>query len=332
VIKTEITMGDHRIPVFAVNTLVVGCGAAGTSCALHVHDFFSQMGVEDAERRIVVVTHAKGGGASRLSGSDKQTYYKMGTSPRVPDTALDFAKTLTAFGCMHGDIALAEGCGSLRQFYRLVDAGVPFPHDAEGAFLGYKTDHDPYERATSAGPKTSRFMSQCLEARLTRAGVPIHNHLEVVGLLRGEAESGDRIVGVLAMNILEESGPGPGLHLYLANNLVLAAGGPGDIYRTTVYPRRQTGIHGIAFRAGLAAHNMTESQYGLASIKFRWNVSGTYMQVVPRIFSTAADGQSDPREFLTQYFPTMESMATNIFLKGYQWPFDAQRIADPRTT
>ena len=27
--------------------------------------------------------------------------------------------------------------------------------------------------------------------------------------------------------------------------------------------------------AGLEACNLTESQYGLASVKFRWNVSGT---------------------------------------------------------
>ncbi len=44
-----------------------------------------------------------------MSGSDKQTYYKMGTSPRVPDTAEDFARTLTAFGACHGDTARGDG-------------------------------------------------------------------------------------------------------------------------------------------------------------------------------------------------------------------------------
>jgi succinate dehydrogenase/fumarate reductase flavoprotein subunit len=73
------------------------------------------------------------------------------------------------------------------------------------------------------------------------------------------------------------------------------------------------------------AENLTESQFGLASVKFRWNVSGTYMQAIPRIVSTDADGK-DEHEFLADLFPTMTSMATNIFLKGYQWPFDPQRI------
>jgi len=51
------------------------------------------------------------------------------------------------------------------------------------------------------------------------------------------------------------------------------------------------------------------------------------MQAIPRIFSTDADGNGQ-REFLTDLFPSMSKMATNIFLKGYQWPFDPQRIAD----
>ena len=55
------------------------------------------------------------------------------------------------------------------------------------------------------------------------------------------------------------------------------------------------------------------------------------MQVVPRIFCTDADG-GDEREFLTEYFDDMPSMATNIFLKGYQWPFDAQRITDHQSS
>ncbi|MBA7665922.1 hypothetical protein ES703_73997 [subsurface metagenome] len=49
------------------------------------------------------------------------------------------------------------------------------------------------------------------------------------------------------------------------------------------------------------------------------------MQVIPRIFSTDAAGK-DEREFLTDFFPSMSKMATDIFLKGYQWPFDPQRI------
>jgi len=322
-LETVMKVNDRDIPVTAANTIIVGAGAAGMNCAVQLVRFWRARGVKDPHAKLLVVTGGLALGASRMSGSDKQTYYKMGTSPTVPDTAEDFARTLTAFGCCHGDTALAEGIGSLRGFYHLTEVGVPFPHDASGAFIGYKTDHDPYERATSAGPKTSKFMSECLQAEAQRMGVRIIDRRPVVKLLT-EGGAARRIVGLLCLDGDEPCA-------FAAHNWVLAAGGPGEIYQTTVYPRGQVGIHGPAFKAGLAACNLTESQYGLASIKFRWNVSGTYMQVVPRIYSTAADG-TDEREFLTEYFDDMPTMATNIFLKGYQWPFDAQRITDHQSS
>ena len=55
------------------------------------------------------------------------------------------------------------------------------------------------------------------------------------------------------------------------------------------------------------------------------------MQVIPRIYSTDASG-GDEREFLADFFDSMRSMATNIFLKGYQWPFDPQRIEGQKSS
>jgi len=320
-----LTIDGFSIPVTRVNTVIVGAGAAGMNCAVQLVGFWRARGVSDPAGRVMVVTGGVTLGASRMSGSDKQTYYKMGTSPRVADTAAEFAEALTSFGCCNGDNALIEGICSLRGFYNLVDAGVPFPHDATGAFIGYKTDHDPYERATSAGPKTSRFMSECLQARTQRDGVRIADKHPVLKFITAGEGSQRRIVAMLCADQARATDDEPGLALFVAENWVLAAGGPGEIYQTTVYPRGQYGLHGAALAAGLEACNLTESQFGLASISFRWNVSGTYMQVVPRIYSTDADGD-DEREFLTEYFNDMPTMATNIFLKGYQWPFDAQRI------
>jgi succinate dehydrogenase/fumarate reductase flavoprotein subunit len=122
-------------------------------------------------------------------------------------------------------------------------------------------------------------------------------------------------------------GRGCGLVLFNAVNVVLGTGGPAGIYKASVYPPSQIGSHGLAFAAGAVAQNLTESQYGLASLKFRWNLSGTYQQVIPRYFSTDARGQ-DEREFLNDYFPEMGRLASAIFLKGYQWPFDPTKIKD----
>jgi succinate dehydrogenase/fumarate reductase flavoprotein subunit len=317
----SVKIGKQKITIHRFNTIIVGAGAAGMNAAVHLYEFFSKKGVADAKYRIAVVTAGIPLGASRMSGSDKQTYYKMGTSPDVPDSAMEFAKTLTAAGCCHGDLALAEAIGSLREFYHLVQAGVPFPHDSIGSFLGYKTDHDPYERATSAGPLTSKMMSECLQRQVVNYGIKIYDQQEVAHLIKKE----NLIIGIVTIDKKKMSAKNFGINIFLCENLILAAGGPGELYKTSVYPKGQTGIHGLAFKAGLAAENLTESQFGLASTKFRWNVSGSYMQVIPRIFSTDCNGD-DEKEFLTDFFPSMSKMATNIFLKGYQWPFDPQRI------
>jgi len=109
------------------------------------------------------------------------------------------------------------------------------------------------------------------------------------------------------------------------------------LYQTSVYPAVHNGAIGLALREGAAAANLPESQFGLASIKHRWNVSGTYMQVIPRVVSTDADGQSNPREFLFDAFTNhttnpdaakIGKLYSLLFLKGYQWPFDSRKLQD----
>jgi succinate dehydrogenase/fumarate reductase flavoprotein subunit len=67
---------------------------------------------------------------------------------------------------------------------------------------------------------------------------------------------------------------------------------------------------------------MEEWQYGIASISFRWNLSGTYQQVLPRYISVDSNGTE--REFL--YDALNEASLGKIFLKGYQWPFDTRKL------
>jgi succinate dehydrogenase/fumarate reductase flavoprotein subunit len=320
-------IANQTVTFHRYNTIIVGSGAAGLNCAIHLYEFMSQKGIKNPQEKIAILTAGLTLGASRMSGSDKQTYYKIGTSPDVPDSAEAYAKTLTAGGCCHGDLALAEAIGSLREFYHLVYASVPFPTDSMGTFIGYKTDNDPSERATSAGPKTSKFMAECLQKQLERYGIKMYDNQEVGLLLTVGSGQSKRMAGVVTIDKKAINESNYAINVFLGENIVLAAGGPGELYKTSVYPKGQVGIHGLAFKAGLLGENLTESQFGLASVKFRWNVSGTYMQAIPRIFSTDNKGK-DEREFLADFFPSIRKLATNIFLKGYQWPFDPQRIEE----
>lgn len=306
------------IPVISVNTLIVGAGAAGLKCADTLH----ALGVND----VAIAVDKLGNGTSNNAGSDKQTYYKMGVFGDEPDSPMDFARSLFQGGMMHGDLAYIEGLGSLPAFFDLCKIGVPFPFNKYSGYVGYKTDHDPRQRATSAGPKTSIYMYRKLLEQVKHHRIPLFDRHEVVRLLvRGDGAE-RRVVGALCLDRSAFWQDNRGLVLFNTENVVLATGGPGEMYRISVWPHGQIGSHGLALEAGAIGNNLTELQYGLASISFRWNLSGTYQQVIPDYYSTADDGVSDKRFFLQDYFSDMSVMATNIFLKGYQWPFHSARI------
>ncbi|HEY5465928.1 MAG TPA: FAD-binding protein, partial [Clostridia bacterium] len=132
-----------------------------------------------------------------------------------------------------------------------------------------------------------------------------------------------RVCGLLALDTADLLGPK--FVLFHCARVVYATGGPAGLYADSVYPPSQTGATGIALEAGAPGQNLTEWQYGIASTRFRWNLSGTYQQVLPRYLSTAPDG-SDAREFLREYFDSDAAMLSAVFLKGYQWPFDPRKL------
>lgn len=317
-VKIKIQGRETTIPVVSVNTLIIGAGAAALKCADTLH----YLGVKD----IAIVVDKLGNGTSNNAGSDKQTYYKMGVFGDEPDSPMEFARSLFQGGMMHGDLAYIEGLGSLPAFFDLCKLGVPFPYNQYTGYVGYKTDHDPRQRATSAGPKTSMFMFKKLLDQVQHHQIPVFDHHEVVKLLVSDSRDGRRVTGAICLNKEESYQDSYGMVLFNAENVVLGTGGPGEMYKISVWPHGQLGSHGLALEHGVVANNVTEIQYGLASTKFRWNLSGTYQQVIPDYFSTAADGVSDKRYFLHDYFDDMSTMATNIFLKGYQWPFHSARL------
>lgn len=306
--------GNYTAKVVRCNTAIVGSGAAGFNAA----DRLWQLGQHD----IVLVTENRVGGTSRNTGSDKQTYYKLTLSGGDPDSVREMADTLFAGRCVDGDIALCEAALSTQCFLKLVELGVPFPRNRYGEYIGYKTDHDPRRRATSVGPYTSKQMTECLEAAVQAKGVPMLDKTQVIKILT----NGGTVCGLLCLNVTAQN-DADRFVLICCKNVIWATGGPAGMYADSVYPFSQYGATGLALEAGAKGKNLTEWQYGLASVAPRWNVSGTYMQVLPRVFSTAADG-SDEREFLMDFFTDAHDMLSKLFLKGYQWPFDVRKVAD----
>jgi succinate dehydrogenase/fumarate reductase flavoprotein subunit len=310
------------LPFTAVHTLVIGSGAAGLNAALQLH----ANGLDD----LLIITEGLQMGTSINTGSDKQTYYKLGMYGSEADSPMDVAEALYSGGSMHGDLALVEAGLSARAFMNLVNLGVPFPRDAFGQFVGYKTDHDPRQRATSVGPYTSKEMCECLIREVRRRGVPIRENRLAVSLLTLGEEPQKRVAGAIALNYGgDHDNPeqwASSFEIYVAENIIFAVGGPGGLYMRSVYPEVHNGAIGVSLMAGAEARNLPEFQYGLGSTKFRWNVSGSYMQVIPRFLSTQKAGHQEEREFLKEYFDAAGPMCTAVFLKGYQWPFDTEKI------
>jgi succinate dehydrogenase / fumarate reductase flavoprotein subunit len=310
--EKDITIGNANVKIITVNTVVIGTGASGFNTA----DRLWQYGQKD----IILISENVNFGTSRNSGSDKQTYYKLSLSGEASDSVRHLAEILFSGRCVDGEHALCEAALSSQCFFRLLELGVPFPRNRYGEYIGYKTDHDPAERATSIGPYTSKKMTECLQSSVESKGIRILDKVLPIQIIKKD----DEVAGLLCarLDCLEPSEPS--FMAFNCRNIVFATGGPAAIYADSVYPRNQFGAHAVAFEAGVTGKNLTEWQFGLASIKPRWNVSGTYMQVLPRFVSTDKNG-NDQREFLSDYYVDSSAMLSNVFLKGYQWPFDARK-------
>jgi succinate dehydrogenase/fumarate reductase flavoprotein subunit len=317
-VSDRIRIKGLDIDCYNINTMIIGSGAASLNAALSLSSF--------GQKDIVIVTEKWGGGTSNNAGSDKQTYYKLSLSGDEPDSAVLMANDLFNGRCMHGDIALCEAQGSVEAFMNLVRLGVPFPQNKYGARVGYKTDNDPRARGTSAGPHTSQKMFEVLAAEIKRQKIRIFDRYQVIALLHSGDREDRKITGAIAIN-LKEREIRKSFVVFNSVNTILGTGGPAGIYETSVYPVSQAGSTGIAYEAGASGQNLTETQFGIASVKFRWNLSGSYQQVIPRYFSTDQKGR-DEREFLNEFFPDLRTLARAIFLKGYQWPFNTLNISD----
>ena len=106
------------------DAIVIGTGAAGYNAAIRIKD--------DGNKTVAIVTEGISSGTSRNTGSDKQTYYKLGLGGNGADSVRKLAQDLYGFGAVDGDNALCEAALSTRCFLNLCELGVPFPVNRYG--------------------------------------------------------------------------------------------------------------------------------------------------------------------------------------------------------
>ncbi|MDR0440554.1 MAG: FAD-binding protein [Candidatus Accumulibacter sp.] len=315
----SLALRGMKIPIYRNQALVVGSGTAGLRAA-----------VELKRRKIdvVVATQALFWGTSVCSGSDKQTLHTASTSASGDDF-IALAKALAAGGAMDADTAYVESVGSVEGLMGLKYLGLPLPEDCFGGVLRYQTDHDEAGRATSCGPRTSRLMVKVLAEEAIRLELPFVNRCTALKLIKSGDGNEETVAGLIAVKTDARNEENPhGLVVFQSPTVVLASGGPGELYRDSVYPVHCFGSLGMALEAGIELTNLTESQFGIGTRReeFPWNLSGTYVQAMPCIYSVDSSGTE--HNFLANYYRTTQELASNVFRKGYQWPFHASRTLD----
>ncbi|EMP5336909.1 FAD-binding protein [Citrobacter freundii] len=313
-VSTMIIEGT-KYPVYEADAVIFGSGAAGLRAAVEL---------KRRGKNVLVATAGLYMGTSACSGSDKQTLFTVATSGKG-DNFLKLANAIGSGGCMDHDTAYVEAVGSIHTLAGLQYLGLELPEDKFGAILRYQTDHDEAGRATSCGPRTSRLMVKVLLDELIQLNIPLLSGATALRLLRLNDEEGtERCSGAVVSTGSRSHNP-YGLAIIKAPNVVLATGGPGEMYRDSVYPKKCFGSLGLALEEGLGLANITESQFGIGTPRtaFPWNLSGTYVQVIPYIYSL--DPEGNEHNFLAEYYRTTQELASNVFRKGYQWPFHATR-------
>lgn len=310
-------LSGTAVPVYRCEALVLGSGAAGMRATVELH----RRGVD-----VLVASTGLFAGTSACSGSDKQTLYTASTDYKG-DNFIKYAQSLCSGGAMDFSTAYVEAVGSNDAVGGLQYMGLPLPHDDQGAILRYQTDHDEAGRATSCGPRTSKLMVKVLFDEALTLGVRILPSTSGIRIVKETVDGEERVCGVIALH-REESRNEYGLIFIQCDDLIIATGGPGELYRDSVYPHHCHGGLGIALEAGVELCNVTESQFGIGTPRtnFPWNLSGTYVQVMPRVYSVDAEGNEI--HFLKRYYRTTREMVSNTFRKGYQWPFHSTRMLD----
>ena len=239
---------DDQFPDTAgvVHAVVVGSGIAGLLTALHAVErgcrvtLVTKDVLEHANTR-----YAQGGIAGVMFDDD-----------RIEDHIRD---TLVAGAGLNDPAAVRvlaeEGPARIRE---LIDLGVAFDRGADGGFVkGLEAAHSYPRILHSGGDATGTAIEKALVARLRASSVAVVEHAFLVDLI----VEGGRVRGV---DLLLGEAPGAAgrRELVVADAVVLATGGAGELYAHSTNPPVATG-DGIAaaLRAGADVRDLEFFQF-----------------------------------------------------------------------
>ncbi len=293
------------------DVLVVGAGGAGLRAAIAAHE-------ADPALDVLLINKGPLGatGTTALAFSDRMAFHATlpHTAPIGEDAWKYHARDIFDIGgrVSDGDLAAVLAQRSAEAFDYLVGLGVPFVME-HGRARQFVTDGSDYARACYTGPDTAAQIERALLRRLRATPVRTRDDL----MLADIAVDDHGVVGAVAMSMADHS-----LVAIAASAVILCTGGPGSIFRNSVYPPGMTGDgHAAAYRAGAELVNMEFIQIGLCSEDTNLACSGSIMRCVPRFIVQSGE------EFLARYLPRLSpgDIGNLIFAKGATWPVSAEK-------
>lgn len=222
------------------SVVVVGSGIAGLTAALHA----AENGC-----RVTVVTK---GALDQTNTRWAQGGIAAVTSPD-DSIASHIADTLTAgAGLADDDAVHTLVSAGPERIAELVRRGVVFDRAADGDYArGLEAAHARPRVLHAGGDATGAEIQSTLGAAVRAAGIAVREHTRVRELLR----NADRVVGV-------EVETGGERERLLADAVILATGGAGQLYAHTTNPPAATGDGiALALRAGAAVADLEFVQF-----------------------------------------------------------------------
>lgn len=300
--------------IYSLNTLIVGAGVSGLKAAVSLYD----KGVKD----IAVLYGSDDSSVSSAAVSDRQNYYLLAGSGKVGDSALKMAEDLTASGEVDGQVALTQAALSQRGFSFLCDHGLEHAEGKYGEVISYGKDPQ-IGRSLRLTDRASGQIRDLLVREAQNRSIPFLKDYQLIRILTDQDHT--RVIGAVILNRSGVRDRYQRFALVNCENIILATGGPGGLYRHSAYPKNHIGSLGLALSAGAAAANAFSHTMGITALNLPLMLNGGFFKALPRIISVNSKGQ-DACEFLPAYFGSYRQFYVLMRQKGKAWSFDADRV------
>ncbi len=216
-----------------MRVIVVGTGIAGLIAAYRASAHHDVVLVTKAELAESNTKYAQGGIAAALAPGDSPERH-------IADTLAAGAGLCDPRAV---EVLCTEGPARVRD---LIALGVEFDRDRDGALArGHEAAHSQRRVLHAGGDATGLAIEVALLRAVRATAVEVHEHTVMSDLVLEETHGQPRVIGIDAMRV-----DGAAVRL-LADAVIIASGGAGQLYRHTTNPRVATG-DGIAaaWRAG----------------------------------------------------------------------------------